>query len=291
VNIFGNAVLLLGTEEQRRRYLPPIARGEALSGVLYTEPDAGSDLASLRARAVPDGDDWIINGTKIFNSMGHMASYGLAAVRTELDAARYKDLTLFVLDMHAPGVTVSPMWMLSDERTNEVSLENVRVPAANMVGARGDGWRLLNTALSVERTGLDWTSLAARYLDDVIGMVKEKQAGSDPLVRQEIAECYTELQVARLLVWRVVSNQALGEFDDVYSAMSKMYGSELTKRITRLGMEIGGLEALLTRWDADPLAGGWLEAHHRQAPGATIAAGTTEIMLYLIAYRGLRVHK
>ncbi len=291
VNIFGNAVLLLGTEEQRRQYLPPIARGEALSGVLYTEPDAGSDLASLRARAVPDGDDWIINGTKIFNSMGHMASYGLAAVRTELDAARYKDLTLFIVDMHAPGVTVSPMWMLSDERTNEVSLENVRVPAANMVGARGEGWRLLNTALSVERTGLDWTGLAARYLDDVIAMVKEKQAGSDPLVRQKIAKCFTELQVARLLVWRVVSNQALGEFDDVYSAMSKMYGSELTKRITRLGMEIGGLEALLTRWDADPLAGGWLEAHHRQAPGATIAAGTTEIMLYLIAYRGLRVHK
>jgi len=291
VNIFGNAVLLLGTEEQRRQYLPPIARGEALSGVLYTEPDAGSDLASLRARAVPDGDDWIINGTKIFNSMGHMASYGLAAVRTEPDAARYKDLTLFIVDMHAPGVTVSPMWMLSDERTNEVSLENVRVPAANMVGARGEGWRLLNTALSVERTGLDWTGLAARYLDDVIAMVKEKQAGSDPLVRQKIAKCYTELQVARLLVWRVVSNQALGEFDDVYSAMSKMYGSELTKRITRLGMEIGGLEALLTRWDADPLAGGWLEAHHRQAPGATIAAGTTEIMLYLIAYRGLRVHK
>ncbi len=291
VNIFGNAVLLLGTEAQRRQYLPPIARGEALACVLYTEPDAGSDLASLRARAVPDGDDWIINGTKIFNSIGHLASYGLAAVRTEPDAARYRDLTLFVVDMHAPGVTVSPMWMLSDERTNEVSLENVRVPAGNMVGARGEGWRLLNTALSVERTGLEWTSLAARYLDDVIAVVKEKQLGGDPFVQQRIAECYTELQVARLLVWRVVSNQARGEFDDVYSAMSKMYGSELVKRIARLGMELGGLEALLTRWDADPLAGGWLEAHHRQVPGTTIAAGTTEIMLYLIAYRGLQVHK
>jgi alkylation response protein AidB-like acyl-CoA dehydrogenase len=122
-------------------------------------------------------------------------------------------------------------------------------------------------------------------------MVKEKQMGGDRLIRQRIAECYAELQVARLLVWRVVSNQSLGEFDDVYSAMSKLYGSELAKRITRLGMEIGGMEALLTRWDGDPLADGWLEAHHRQAPGTTIAAGTTEIMLYLIAYRGLRVHK
>jgi alkylation response protein AidB-like acyl-CoA dehydrogenase len=291
VNIFGNAVLLLGTEEQKRRYLPPIARGEALCGVLYTEPDAGSDLASLRARAVPDSDDWIIDGTKIFNTIGHLANYGLAVVRTDLDAARYKNLTLFIVDMHAPGVTVRPMWMLSDERTNEISLENVRVPAGNMIGAPGEGWRLLNTALSIERTGLDWTSLAARYLDAVIAIVKEKQMGSDRFVRQKIAECYAELQVARLLVWRVVSNQALGEFNDVYSAMSKLYGSELTKRVTRLGMEIGGLEALLTRWDGDPLADGLLEAHYRQAPGTTIAAGTSEIMRYLIAYRGLRVHK
>ena len=240
---------------------------------------------------MPDGDDWIINGTKIFNSIGHLANHGLAVVRTDPDAARYKDLTLFVVDMHAPGVTVSPMWMLSDEQTNEVSLENVRVPAGNMIGAPGEGWRLLNTALSVERTGLDWTSLAARYLDAVIAMVKEKQVGGDRFVRQKIAECYAELQVARLLVWRVISNQALGEFNEVYSAMSKMYGSELAKRLTRLGMEIGGRAALLTRWDDGPLADGWLEAHSRQAPGTTIAAGTTEIMLYLIAYRGLRVHK
>ncbi len=291
VNIFGNAVLLLGNEEQRRQYLPPIARGEALCCVLYTEPDAGSDLASLRARAVPDGDDWIINGTKVFNSIGHLASYGLAVVRTEPDAARYENQTLFIVDMHAPGVTVSPMRMLSDEQTNEISMENVRVPAENMIGAPGEGWRLLNTALSVERTGVDWTSLAARYLDAVIAVVEEKQVGSDRFVRQQIAECYAQLQVARLLVWRVISNQVLGQFDDVYSAMSKMYGSELAKRTARLGMEIGSLEALLTRWDGDPLTDGWLEAHYRQAPGTTIAAGTSEIMRYLVAYRGLRVHK
>jgi alkylation response protein AidB-like acyl-CoA dehydrogenase len=291
VNIFGNAVLLLGNEEQKRRFLPPIARGEALCCILYTEPDAGSDLASLRARAVPDGDDWVIDGTKIFTSIGHLADYGLAAVRTDPDAARYRNLALFIVDMHAPGVTVRPMWMLGDERTNEISLENVRVPARNMVGAPGEGWRLLNTALSVERTGLDWTSLAAWYLAAVMALVEEKQMGGDQSVRQRIADCYTQLQVARLLVWRVISNQAQGEFDDVYSAMSKMYGSELAKRLARLGMDIGGLEALLTRWDDDPLAGGLQEAHYRQAPGTTIAAGTSEIMRYLIAYRGLRVHK
>jgi alkylation response protein AidB-like acyl-CoA dehydrogenase len=291
VNIFGNAVLLLGNEEQKRRYLPPIARGEMLCNALYTEPDAGSDLASLRARATPNGNDWVINGTKIFNTIGHLASHGLVVVRTDPDAARYKGLTLFIVDMHAPGVTVRPMWTLCDEQVNEISLENVRVPAENMVGALGEGWTLLNTALAVERTGLDFTSLTARYLDAVVAMIREKQVGSDPFVRQRIAECYSELQVARLLVWRVVSNQARGVVNDVYSAMSKMYGTELAKRVARLGMELGGMEALLSRWDGDPLAGGWLEAHYRQAPGTTIAAGTTEIMLYLIAYRGLRVHK
>jgi alkylation response protein AidB-like acyl-CoA dehydrogenase len=291
VNIFGNAVLLLGNEEQKRRYLPPIARGEMLCNALYTEPDAGSDLASLRARAAPDGDEWVVNGSKIFNSIGHLADHGLAIVRTDPDAARHKGLTLFIVDMHAPGVTVRPMWTLCDEQVNEISLENVRVPAGNMVGALGEGWTLLNIALAVERTGLDFTSLTARYLDAVIATVKEKQMGGDRFVRQRIAECYAELQVARLLVWRVVSNQARGEVNDVYSAMSKMYGTELARRVARLGMELGGKEALLSRWDGDPLADGWLEAHYRQAPGTTIAAGTTEIMLYLIAYRGLRVHK
>jgi alkylation response protein AidB-like acyl-CoA dehydrogenase len=291
VNIFGNAVLLLGSEDQKQRYLPPIARGEMLCNALYTEPDAGSDLASLRARAAPGGDDWVLDGAKIFNSIGHLADHGLVVVRTDPDAAKHKGLTLFIVDMHAPGVTVSPVWTLSDERLNEISLESVRVPAGNMIGALGEGWMLLNTALAVERTGLDFTSLAARYLDAVIAVVKEKKLGDDRFVRQRIAECYAELQVARLLVWRVVSHQAAGEVDDVCSAMSKMYGTELARRVTRLGMEIGGMEALLTRWDGDPLSDGWLEAHYREAPGGTIAAGTSEIMLHLIAYRGLRVHK
>jgi alkylation response protein AidB-like acyl-CoA dehydrogenase len=294
VGIFGNAVLLLGTEEQKQKYLTPIARGEMLCNVLYTEPDAGSDLASLRARAIPggpDGNEWIVNGTKIFNSAGHLADHGLIVVRTDPDAARHRGLTLFIVDMHAPGVTVRPMWTMSDERLNEVSLENVRVPAENMIGAPNEGWILLNAALAIERTGLDLTAITEKWLDAVIALVKEKGLGSDRYIRQKIAEFYSELQVARLLGWRVISSLARGEVNDVYSAMSKMYGTELGKHIVRLGMEIGGLEALLTRWDGDPLRDGLMEAYYRQAPGWTIAAGTTEIMLYLIAYRGLRVHK
>ena len=291
VNIFGNAVLLLGNEAQKRTYLPPIARGDALCNVLYTEPDAGSDLASLRASAVRAGDDWILNGTKIFNSIGHLADHGLIVVRTDPDVAKHKGLTLFIIDMHAPGVTVRPMWTLGDERLNEIALEDVRVPPENVVGALNQGWPLLNAAMSVERTGLDLTTLTEKYLNAVIALVKEKELSADRYVRQKVAELYSELQVAKLLVWRVVSIQARGEVDDVRSAMSKMAGTELGKRVVQLGMEIGGLEASLSRWDDDPWADGLLEAYYREAPGNAIAAGTTEIMLYLIAYRGLRVHR
>jgi alkylation response protein AidB-like acyl-CoA dehydrogenase len=291
VGIFGNTVLLLGTEEQRQKYLPPIAHGEMLCNVLYTEPDAGSDLANLRARAVPDGDGWAINGTKIFNSAAPLADHGLIVVRTDPDAPKHKGLTLFIVDMRAPGVTVRPMWTMSDERLYEISLENVSVPAENMIGAPNMGWSLLNAALAVERTGLDLTTATERWLNDVIVLAKEMGLGRDSFIRQKIAEFHTELQVARLLGWRVISLQARGEVNDVYSAMSKMYGTELGKRVVHLGMEIGGLEGLLTRWDGDPLRDGLLEAYYRKAPGWTIAAGTTEIMLYLIAYRGLRVHK
>ncbi len=291
VNIFGNAVLLLGNEQQRQKYLPPIAHGDILCNVLYTEPDSGSDLVSLRARAIRDGDDWILNGTKIFNSIGHLADHGLIVVRTDPDVAQHKGLTLFIIDMHAPGVTVRPMWALSDERLNEIAFEDVRVPAENMVGALNQGWPLLNAALSVERTGLDLATLTEKYLDAVITLVRDKGLGADHYVRQKVAKLYSELQVAKLLAWRVISAQARGEVDDVHSAMSKMVGTELGKRVVQVGLEIGGLEALLSRWDDDPWADGLLEAYYREAPGGAIAAGTTEIMLYLIAYRGLRVHR
>jgi len=291
VTIFGNAILLLGTDAQKAKYLPLISKGEILCNVLYTEPDAGSDLASLRARAVPDGDDWLITGTKIFNSCGHLADHGLIIVRTDPDVPKHKGLTLFIVDMHAPGVTVSPMWSVGDERFDEVVFEDVRVPKDHMIGALNQGWNLINQLLAVERTGLELTTRTEYFMNSAIALIRERGLGQNSYVRQKIAELYSEVQLARMLSWRVIAYQAHGEINDVYSAMSKMYGTELAKHVARLGMEIGGLEGLLTRWDNNPISVGLMESYYREAPLNTIGAGTSEIMLHIIAYRGLEVHK
>src|SRR3954468_16943915 len=151
ISIFGAFLFLAGSEAQKRKFLPPIARGELICNILYTEPDAGSDLASLSTRAVADGDDFVITGAKIFNSVGHLASYGLLAARTDPAAARYQGITLFLVPMRDPHEQITPMWTLAGEHFNEVVLNGVHVPRENIVGELHGGWALLNQALAVER--------------------------------------------------------------------------------------------------------------------------------------------
>jgi len=149
ISIFGAFLFLAGSEAQKRKFLPPIARGELICNILYTEPDAGSDLAALSTRALADGDDFVITGAKIFNSVGHLASYGLLAARTDPAAARYQGITLFLVPMRDPHVQINPMWTLADEHFNEVVLNEVRVPRENIVGELHSGWALLNQFCSV----------------------------------------------------------------------------------------------------------------------------------------------
>lgn len=291
VSIFGAFLLLAGTEEQKRMLLPAIARGEMICNILYTEPDAGSDLAALRTRAVPDGDGFAITGAKIFNSVGHLASYGLVAARTDPDLPRHKGISLFLVPMTDPRVQVNPMWTMADEHFNEVVLDGVYVPRENMVGALNGGWALLNQALAVERNGLAIAADAERWLRLLIAHVRAAGQGRDPVVRQRVAALAAEVEAARLLAWRVVSIQARGEVDDVRSAMSKWYAGELCKRLTHAAGEIMGLAGTLNRFDPGAPVGGRLEAAHRWAPAWGIAAGTSEIMLYLIANRALGAGK
>jgi alkylation response protein AidB-like acyl-CoA dehydrogenase len=287
ISIFGAFLFLAGSEAQKRMLLPQIARGELICNILYTEPDAGSDLAALRTRAVPDGDAFVITGAKIFNSVGHLASYGLIAVRTDPDARRYQGITLFLVPMRDARVQINPMWTMSDEHFNEVVLDGVRVPRENIVGELNNGWALLNQALAVERNGLVIAADAARWLELLVTHIRSTGLGHDPVVRQRVAALAAEVASARLLAWRVVSLQSRGTVDDVASAMSKWYAGELCKRLTHVAGEIMGLTGTLDRFDAAAPMGGQLEAAHRWAPAWGIAAGTSEIMLYLIAQRAL----
>jgi alkylation response protein AidB-like acyl-CoA dehydrogenase len=286
ISIFGAFLFLAGTEAQKQQLLPQIARGELICNILYTEPDAGSDLAALSTRAVADGDDFVISGAKIFNSVGHLAGYGLLAARTDT-AARYQGITLFLVPMHDPHVQINPMWTMADEHFNEVVLDGVRVPRANIVGQLNGGWALLNQALAVERNGLVIAAEAARWLDLLLAQVRSSGQGRDPIVRQRVVTLAAEVATARLLAWRVVALQAHGQVDDVRSAMSKWYAGELCKRLTHVAGEIMGMAGTLDRFDAAAPAQGQLEAAHRWAPAWGIAAGTSEIMLYLIAQRAL----
>jgi alkylation response protein AidB-like acyl-CoA dehydrogenase len=287
ISIFGAFLFLAGSAAQKQQLLPVIARGELICNILYTEPDAGSDLASLSTRAVADGDDFVISGAKIFNSVGHLAGYGLLAARTDTAAARYQGITLFLVPMRDPHVQINPMWTMADEHFNEVVLDGVRVPRENMIGQLNGGWALLNQALAVERNGLVIASEAARWLDLLIAQVRSSGQGRDPIVRQRIAALAAEVATARLLAWRIVALQSRGQVDDVRAAMSKWYAGELCKRLTHVAGEIMGLAGTLDRFDAAAPAQGQLEAAHRWAPAWGIAAGTSEIMLYLIAQRAL----
>ncbi|HJZ45526.1 MAG TPA: acyl-CoA dehydrogenase family protein [Roseiflexaceae bacterium] len=286
ISIFGAFLFLAGTEAQKRMLLPPIARGELICNILYTEPDAGSDLAALSTRAVAHGDDFVITGAKIFNSVGHLAGYGLIAARTDPDAGRYQGITLFLVPMRHPQVQINPMWTIGDEHFNEIVLDGLRVPRENIVGTLNGGWPLLNQALAVERNGLAIAAEAARWLDLLIAQIRSS-GQSDPIVRQRVAALAGEVDAARLLAWRVVALQARREVDEVRSAMSKWYAGELCKRLTHVAGEIMGLAGTLDRFDAAAPVGGQLEAAHRWAPAWGIAAGTSEIMLYLIAQRAL----
>ena len=287
ISIFGAFLFMAGNEAQKRLLLQPIARGELICNILYTEPDAGSDLAALSTRAVADGDAFVITGAKIYNSVGHLASYGLIAARTAPDASRYQGITLFLVPMRDPCVQINPMWTIADEQFNEVVLDGLRVPRENIVGELNGGWALLNQALAVERNGLVIAAEAAHWLDLLVAQIRSGGLGSDPIVRQRVASLAAEVATARLLAWRVVALQARGQVDDVRSAMSKWYAGELCKRLTHVAGEIMGLAGALDRFDAAAPLAGQLEAAHRWAPAWGIAAGTTEIMLYLIAQREL----
>ncbi len=290
ISIFGAFLFLAGNQAQKATFLPQLARGELICNILYTEPDAGSDLAALSTRAVADGDDFVITGAKIFNSVAHLASYGLLAARTDPSAARY-GITLFLVPMHDPHVQINPMWTLADEHFNEVVLDGLRVSRANIVGDLNGGWALLNQALAVERNGLAIAAEAARWLDLLITQIRSNGQGRDALVRQRVAALAAEVATARLLAWRVVALQSRGQVDDLRSAMSKWYAGELCKRLTHVAGEIMGLAGTLDRFDATAPVAGQLEAAHRWAPAWGIAAGTSEIMLYLIAQRALAAGK
>ncbi len=284
----GPSLMLYGTEEQKRTYIPPITSAEQWWCTLYSEPGAGSDLASLQTSAIRDGDDYVINGQKIWTSGGHLSDWGWLAARTDPDAPKHKGISLLMLDMKSPGISVRPLVNIADQHAfNEVFFEDVRVPVEQRVGEENRGWYHLAVALDFERSGIAAYSGGRRNVERLTDIAGQHPRLLDqrPGVRYELADRMVEVNVGTFLAYRVATMQAQGLLPNHEASASKLFGSELGQRIARTGMHLLGMAGQLrddsSRFEIDQAQ------NYLYTVSGTIAAGTSEIQRNIMATRGL----
>ncbi len=280
-----------GSEEQKRRYLPRLARGEITFCLGYTEPESGSDLASLQTRAVADGDDYVISGRKVYTSGAEESDYCWLAARTDADTAKHAGVSVLIVPMRSAGVEVRPLLNLMDEEWfNEVVFDNVRVPRGELVGGENRGWEVLTSALGVERITIYRAFVHLRMLWALLRYAGEEHDGrrpwDDPPVRQRLAQLATEFEVARLLLWRAIGLHGRGEEFRAQAAMVKLFNTELAQRLYAAGMGMLGQYAAV-RGGTRALWQGALPHAYLSAVQDTIGAGTSEVQREIIALRGL----
>ena len=289
----GPVLMLAGTDEQKAEHLPPIARGERLWCTLYSEPGSGSDLASLQTQATRDGDDYVINGQKIWTSSAHVADWGWLAARTNPDAPKHRGISIFMLDMKSPGVSVRPIEnMAGGQDFNEVYFDDVRVPSGNLVGQEDRGWYTLAVALDFERSGVGYSAGARRTLEALVEYARQTERNGEPLsknpnVRRKLAQRFTETEIARWLAYKVAWMQSQDMIPNAEASMSKMYGTELTQRVARTGMEILGMAGQISQGSKWAPLEGHIQQLYLSSVSSTIAAGTSEIQRNIVAQRGL----
>jgi 3-oxochol-4-en-24-oyl-CoA dehydrogenase len=288
----GPTLLVAGTEEQQQRYLPGILDGSELWCQLFSEPGAGSDLASLTTRAVRDGDEYVVNGQKVWTTLAHMARYGILIARTDPDVEAHKGVTYFVLDMRTPGITVRPLvQMTATHEFNEVFFEDVRVPAANVVGDENDGWRLAKVTLGNERVSLSGEgALWGRgpTASDVIDLVRAHGGTRDRVLRQRLAQLFIESEVLRLIRLRTVSARVRGLQPGPEASVRKALADEHGQHVMAAAMDLAGVDALLT--DRGPYGepdGGTWHYGYLYSRALTIGGGTSEVQRNILGERVL----
>ncbi len=295
VGYIGPAIIAFGSDEQKRQHLPPITAGETVWCQGFSESESGSDLASLKTRAVKDGDDYIINGEKIWTSNAHRSDWCILLARTDPEARKHQGISFFLVDMKAAGITVQPIVNAANVHSfNQVLFEDVRVPKSALLGQENQGWYIGAMTLDMERSSLvaAAASMAKRGLDDLIGYCKETRVNGktlldDPQVRHKLSEMAIEIEVGRYMVYRVVSLQARKEPGSTEAAVSKLYNTENAVRIANAGIEILGLYGQLlgdSRWAR---LGGVFEKAYLYAIAMVVGGGTSEIQRNIIAMRGL----
>jgi alkylation response protein AidB-like acyl-CoA dehydrogenase len=298
VNTVGPTIMKYGTDEQRARFLPGILRGEINFAIGYTEPEAGTDLASLRTRAVLDGDEWVINGSKIFTSGANQADYIWLACRTDPDAPKHKGISIIIVPTSAPGFKSSPIVTVGDVVTQATYYDDVRVPRENLVGEVNEGWRLITTQLNHERVGLAALGgLAHRLFDDVVAWCRTTDSGLGdgtrmidlPWVQANLARAHVRLEAMRLLNWRMACAVAADSLGPADASAAKVYGTETHVEVYRLLLEIVGPQGYLRDGSPGAVLGGELERAARAAQINTFGGGVNEVQREIVASAGLKM--
>ncbi|HTA15935.1 MAG TPA: acyl-CoA dehydrogenase family protein [Solirubrobacteraceae bacterium] len=278
----GPTLMVWGTDEQKERYLAPILSAEEIWCQGFSEPDAGSDLASLKTRAVKDGEDWVVTGQKVWTSGAQYSKWCMLVARTDGEAAKHKGLTYFLMDMEQEAVQVRPLRQITGEAEfNELFIEEARIPAANVVGGEGNGWKVALTTLMNERAGLGFVLQVRmrQLLDDTIAIARKQGLLEDPLYADAIADLHVRCESIRLLAWKGLTDIERYGQPGPEGSLVKWLWSDTNQRLTQLAAEIVGPAALTdgTSWSYELL----------RARGNTIEGGTTEVLKNIVAERVL----
>jgi alkylation response protein AidB-like acyl-CoA dehydrogenase len=311
LNTVGPTLMLYGSEEQKQQFLPPILRGELHIAIGYTEPGAGTDLASLRTRAVRDGDEYVINGSKVFTTGGHDSEFIWLAARTKWqanrsageaersvrpatdpDAPKHKGITIFLVDTALPGFKATPIYTLAGGRTNATFYDDVRVPASAIVGVENGGWKLITTQLNHERVAMCPPGRVEQALENVIAWAaKTERSGRRvidvPWVQLSLARVRAKAEALKLLNWRVAWSLGSGGLNPAHASSVKVYGTEMYIQAFTLLLEILGDAGYLTEDSPDAVLGARLEHDYRQAFVGTFGGGVNEVQREIIATAGL----
>jgi alkylation response protein AidB-like acyl-CoA dehydrogenase len=294
VGMFAPTLLAGATEAQKERLLPPIAKGEAFYCQGWSEPDAGSDLASLTTTAVREDDHYIVNGQKTWTTGAHRAEYMFLLARTDPESKRGKGLSVFHLRMDLPGVQVRPLLYMNGKHVyNEVFFSDVNIPAEDLIGTEGEGWALSRQTMNFERSGAGGFSGAKRYLEQLIEYTQHttrngQSLSKEPNARRKIAELFIGSEVGKSLAYKIAWMHQKGDFAGLITAASasKLYSTELAQKLANYATEIMGLYGQLEEGSHAPMQGSMTELY-QMCKGATIFAGTNEIQRNLIAWTGL----
>jgi alkylation response protein AidB-like acyl-CoA dehydrogenase len=292
LNTIGPTLRRYGSEEQRRFFLPKILAGEIFFSVGYSEPGAGTDLASLKTRAVRDGDQWVINGQKMWTSLADYADYIWLAARTDPAAEKHSGISMFLVPTSAKGFSFQPIRTMGGVTTNATFYEDVRVPAENLIGGENNGWRLITKQLNFERISLMTVGLLRRNLEAVTEWARTTSVAGrrvidTPWVQQNLARVFAKVQILRLMNWKQAWAATKGLPNMADSSSIKVYGSELSIEAYRAMLEVVGAAGILTRGSPGAVLQGKIESSYRNGLILTFGAGTNEIQRDIIAMAGL----